>query len=180
MHGVRHLIGIASLLVLTGTAAAEPPRNAMQADLGLTVIGFGYERVVAPQLALGAMVTTMGTWFGPTYDQPWMGGHGVGVRATWFPRATASRGLYVAPYVRAIAASVKQDTDGNDVDGGTTRLGVTGGVFVGYAWLLAGHWQVRAGVGVQYIDLAAADADGNPIAFRSAWPAIDAVVGYAF
>ena len=175
----------AAAAMVAATAApghAEPAarKTQVQADLGMTVIGVGLERQVAPQLALGGYVHSLATWFGPWFDRPNLGGVALGVRVTWFPRGTAPTGLYVAGFARMVRASVLADAEGNDAPS-DVHAGLTSGAFVGYAWALPAHLSLRLGLGVQYISLAARrNADGREVAFRGPWPGLDAVVGYSF
>jgi hypothetical protein len=172
----HRIVGVvAAVLLASGVARADE----VQADLGLTVIGIGYERTLAPQLTAGIAGEFMGTWFGPYFGKPWLGGLGGGVRATWYPRATAPYGLYVAPYFRLIDVSATQDGNGHSASSGSAP-GFTAGIFVGESFELPAHFNLRLGVGVQYIDLAAPTSPLTELSFRSAWPALDLVVGYTF
>ncbi len=168
-----------AVVVATVLASGSARADEIQADLGLSVVGLGYERTVAPQLTLGIAGELMGTWFGPYFDKPWLGGLGVGLRATWFPHGRAPYGLYIAPYFRLIDVSATQDSDGHAASSGS-QPGWTGGIFAGESFALPLHLNVRLGVGIQYIDLSGPTGPLTEIAFRSVFPALDLVVGYAF
>ena len=178
----RALLGAVSLLVATtsvaeadpSSGADSPDQNQIQADLGMTVIGIGYERTVAPQLTLGIAAESLETWFGHWFNRPELGGFGVGLRATWFPYGCAPHGLYVAAFSRII-----RTTDwGNDGGIGATA-GITGGLFIGESFVFAKHWNLRVGLGVQYIALQVPTATSS-LAFRTLWPGLDTVLGYTF
>ena len=86
--------------------------------------------------------------------------------STWFARADG-RGLYLAPYVRLGRVSGTKD----GVDG--SGLAVTAGVFVGWAFGLTDHLDLRIGAGAQYIRF-----DADPLSASTAFVALDAVLGY--
>src|SRR4051794_27272852 len=115
------------------------------ADLGLSVVGLGYEQPVIGNVAIMATAEIFGTYFLPWFDAgDDVQGVGVGARATWFAHAN-EHGLYVAPYVRGVG--VRGHHDG--VTG--TGLGFTTGAFVGWAFGLVGKLDLRIGAGAQYI-----------------------------
>ena len=152
---------VAGLLLQTATSASADPistdQNQVQADLGMTVIGLGYERTVAPQLALGITAESLETWFGSWFNKPKLGGFGVGVRATWFPYGCAPHGLYVAAFSRVI-----RTTDYGD-----------------QSFVFAKHWNLRLGLGIQYIDLHVPTATSS-LSFQTLWPGLDSTLGYTF
>jgi hypothetical protein len=155
--------------------AATPPRkrNAVQADLGLAVIGLGYERVVGDHVSLQPSLHIFGTWFGPIVDEPRFAGFGGQLRASFFPLGEAPTGLYVAPFVRAERVS----TEASGVSGST--VGWSAGAFVGWSFALGERWNIRLGAGAQYMRYVARVA-GARVAFDTPFPAIDAIVGYRF
>ena len=158
-----------AVLVLATSAHADEAtlRPQLQADLGLSVVGVGYEQPIAGQLAIQAEVTIFGT-----YVLPWFGvgdrvaGFGGGVRATWFAR-TSGRGLYVTPYVRA--DRVSGDLDGMKGSG----VAIAAGAFVGWSFGLTDRLDLRIGGGAQYIYV-----DADPLAASTPFIALDAVLGY--
>jgi hypothetical protein len=159
---------LAGVTVEPSTSAADDPlpREA-HADLGLSVVGFGYERPVAPHVAVEAQGGIFGTYFLPWFD---LGddvkGLQIGGRVTWFAR-TSGRGFYVAPYLRGVAVQGSYD--------GTTGKGVgfTGGCFAGWAFALTPRLDLRLGAGAQYIYF-----DARPVDASTPFVALDVLVGY--
>lgn len=148
------------------------PRDQVQLELGLAVVALAYEHVFERHLAFQVMGGIFGTWFGPTFDKPDFSGFGGGVRATFFLTGDAPRGLYVAPFLRIDRVSTA------DADSSKT-WGYSTGSFAGWSWLLADHFNVRIGGGVQW--MAYQVPVGQRLAsFKSFFPALDLVVGYAF
>jgi len=110
----------AALAIVTVTATApaaaiaEPTALAPQAhaDLGLSIVGVGYERPVTGHVAVQAQGGIFGTYFLPWFDRgDDVQGLEVGARVTWFAR-TSGRGLYVAPYLRGVAVRGERDVQG--------------------------------------------------------------------
>ena len=166
---MRRSIVIAFLVGSSSAAVADPAalRPQAHADLGLSVVGFGYERPVSTQVAVEGEVGIFGTYFLPWFD---VGddaqGLQVGTRVTWFARATG-HGLYVAPYLRGVA--VRSSRDGTTGEG----LGFTVGAFAGWAFPLTTKLDVRVGAGAQYIHF-----DADPFSASTPFVALDALVGY--
>lgn len=164
----RSLI-LAAALLAPATATADPAVSAgqAQADLGLSVVGLGYERTVADHVAVSGEAGIFGTYFLPWFDRgDDVAGVMVGARATWFARAD-HRGLYVAPYLRGVA--VRGDSATGTADG----TGVTAGAFAGWAFGLSRRVDLRIGAGAQYIYV-----DAAPLGASTPFVALDAVVGY--
>lgn len=156
------------------TTEAKPDRpNALQADLGLAVVGLAYERMFLPWLAVQVEAQIFGTWFGPTFDLPDMRGFGGQVRPTFFLTDDGPRGLYVAPFLRINAVS----TEKNDATG--RGAGFSSGAFIGYAFLFADRVNLRLGAGAQYMSYVV-DVAGERVAFKQFFPGIDLVLGYHF
>lgn len=173
MTGRRHRPGalaIAAVALATATASAEPVRpgaGQVQADLGLSVVGLGYERALATHVALAGEAGIFGTYFLPWFDRgDDVAGLMVGARATWFARAD-HRGLYLTPYLRGVA--VRGTAGGQSGDG----VGVAAGVFVGWSVGLTRRVDLRVGAGAQYIRV-----DADPLGASTPFVALDAVVGY--
>ena len=81
-----------------------------------------YEYPVTSHIAVEAGGGIFGTYFLPWFDAGEdVKGFGGGVRATWFSR-TSGRGLYVAPYFRAIR--VTGELDGASGSGPAVTSGV--------------------------------------------------------
>lgn len=153
----------------TTVAVAEPAMSPAQAhaDLGLSVVGFGYEHPLSAHVAIEGQGGIFGTYFLPWFDAgDDVQGLQVGGRVTWFARPTG-HGLYVAPYVRGVA--VRGELDGASGDG----LGVTAGVFAGWALALTSRLDLRLGAGAQYIYF-----DADPLAASTPFVALDILVGY--
>src|SRR5687767_9472907 len=77
---------------------AAERKNAIQADLGLAVVGLAYERMLLPRIALQLEAQIFGTWFGPMFDLPNFSGVGAQVRPTWFVTGdehAGPRGVYL-------------------------------------------------------------------------------------
>lgn len=150
-------------------AIAEPAALAPQAhaDLGLSVVGLGYEHPVAANVAVEVQGGIFGTYFLPWFDRgDDVQGLQLGGRVTWFARASG-RGLYVAPYLRGVA--VRGEVDGQSGQG----LGVTAGAFVGWALGLGERVDLRLGAGAQWIYF-----DADPLAASTPFLAADILVAY--
>jgi hypothetical protein len=160
------------------TAEDAPKRNAVQADLGLAVVGLGYERVLGDHLSLQPSLHVFGTWFGPIFGEPRFSGFGGQLRASYFPLGGAPGGLYVAPFVRV--ERVTAADEGYD----RPTVGWSAGAFVGWSFLLGDRWNLRVGAGAQYMRYVARprpeNVDGPDVAFDTPFPALDAIVGYRF
>ncbi len=163
------------------TAATEPVReepphrpNAVQADLGLGVVGLAYERVLERHLALQLEAHIFGTWFGPIFDEPNLSGLGGQIRPSVFVTGDAPRGVYVAPFLRVDRVTAKS----NGAEG--RAWGYSAGGWVGYSFLfLADRLNLRIGAGVQVLAYDVS-VQGKSVAFKSLFPALDLVVGYCF
>ena len=87
------------VLAVAVPAAAEPPAQ-VQADLGLAVVGVGYEKPLGDHLAIMGEAQIFGTYFLPWFDRgDNVTGLGVQARATWF-RGENHHGLYATGYLR--------------------------------------------------------------------------------
>lgn len=158
------------ILVLAGAAAAEPPTSLapqVQADVGLAVIGVGYEHPVGSHIAVMGEVQIFGTYFLPWFDAgDDVKGLGAELRATWLARASG-RGLYVMGFARGDA--VRGDVDGMR----STGKAVSGGAAVGWVLGLGDKVDLRLGAGGQYLWI-----DGDQLDTSTPFVTIDAVVGY--
>ncbi len=168
---MRRVIVIAVLVAATAAAAepTEPAALAAQAhaDLGLSVVGVGYERPVAAHVAIEGQAGIFGTYFLPWFDRgDDVKGLQLGARVTWFARTTG-HGLYVAPYLRGVA--VRGGEGGQSGEG----LGVTAGVFAGWAFRLGARLDLRAGAGAQVIHF-----DADPFSASTPFVALDVLLGY--
>lgn len=162
-------VALVALAAGGSAASAEPVARGPQAhaDLGLSVVGFGYERPVSAHLAVEGQGGIFGTYFLPWFDRgDDVQGLQAGARVTWFARASG-HGLYVAPYVRGVAVRGAQDGQEG------TGLGGSAGVFAGWALPLTPRVDLRVGGGVQYIYF-----DAGPLSASTPFVAIDALLGY--
>ena len=160
---------VIAIVVSVTPAAAEPAALAPQAhaDLGLSVIGVGYERPIGGRVAIAAQGGIFGTYFLPWFDRgDDVQGLQVGARVTWFARASG-RGLYVAPYLRGVA--VRGEVDGESGQG----FGFTAGAFAGWAIGLGERVDLRLGAGAQWIYV-----DAPPLGASTPFLAADILLGY--
>ncbi len=165
---MRRALAIA-LVVVPTPAAAEPAALAPQvhADLGLSVVGFGYERPLSAHVAASAQAGIFGTYFLPWFDRgDDVQGLQVGARVTWFAR-TSGHGLYLAPYLRGVA--VRGHAGGMTGQG----TGFTVGAFAGWAFRLSARLDLRVGAGAQFIRF-----DAAPLSASTPFIALDTVLGY--
>lgn len=168
------IVAATAVLAAATPAAAEPAtrlQHQVQADLGLAVIGLGYEVPVAARIALQLEGHIFGTYFLPWFDAGDAArGFGGELRATWFARPSG-HGLYVLVYGRLDAVRVERD------DLTADGIGVSGGGAVGWAFRLTGRLDLRLGVGLQYIHVRA-DAQGTRLGASTPFPTLDGVLGY--
>jgi hypothetical protein len=168
-------LAIANAAVAEPTPLVEDPnlyrsprriwRGEVQADLGLAVIGVGYERAAGNHLALQGEAHVFGTYFLPWFSQgDSLAGGGLGIRATWFSREYQD-GLYVAPFVRLDELGAHGDS----------ALGYSAGAFVGWAVAFGTYERihVRIGAGAQYMHYRTASSEAV-----TPFPALDLVIGY--
>ncbi|UQA54877.1 hypothetical protein [Polyangium aurulentum] len=193
------LSAVASLLVIPAAhaqqavpaAPKEPPaapdlQNGLYADLGLHVLGVGFERVVHPRVAVQIAAD---------YYQPWtVNGNVLGAagsnwgadRNTWgvggrarafiffgFADEDAPRGLFVSPFVQVMHLWAGSGA------GTGTGLGWAVGASAGYSLVLADAVALRLGLGVQHH---AADVRGDSRfqGFSGIFPQVDIQAGYVF
>jgi hypothetical protein len=131
---------LAVIVLLAGSAGAEPAQ--VQADLGLAVVGVGYEQPLGDHLAIMGEGQLFGTYFLPWFD---LGnnviGGGVQARATWF-RGEHHHGLYAMGFLRFDEVSDEFDT---------STFGWCGGGAVGWAFPATQKLDVRVGGGLQWM-----------------------------
>lgn len=151
----------------TRSGAAEPLRNMAQLDLGLAVIGLGYERVVGARVAVQLEAQYFSTWF----MDPELSGFGAQVRPSLFVTGEAPSGVYLAPYLRVDVV------EGDIGNGYSWSLGG----FVGYAHTFAERFSVRAGAGVQVLHYTLYPDGGGPsVSDERTLPALDLVLGWRY
>jgi hypothetical protein len=159
-------------------ANARARTDAVQADLGLAVIGIAYEQLLTSSAAIQLEINTFGTWFGPLFDLPNFSGFGAQIRPTWFftPQLEGPRhGPYVAPFFRGARVSAEVGEGGATGDG----FGWSAGIFGGYAIPLGKHVDVRLGGGAQYMRYEVLRGSERT-RLRTFFPALDLVVGWSF
>ncbi|MEJ7597099.1 MAG: hypothetical protein WKG01_04245 [Kofleriaceae bacterium] len=168
---MRKLLAGVAVLAQAGSAAAEESYDQLQLDLGLSVIAVAYERAVTDHVALQLEGGIFSTYFAPWFDvgDKVMGFSG-GLRASYFLRADR-RGPYLAPFARVGRGTAERD----ELEG--TAVGVTAGVFAGWAFGLTDKLDVRIGGGVKYMHYET-DVGGETLGLSTPFVAIDAVVGY--
>jgi hypothetical protein len=164
------LLHLAAIAPATAELAPELPHQ-VQADLGLAVIGLGYEVPVAERLAIQLEAQIFGTYFLPWFDAgDDAKGLGAELRVTWFARPTG-RGFYALAYGRLDGVRIERDE--RTADG----LGVSGGAVAGWAFRLAPRLDLRLGLGAQYI-YTRAEAQGTRLGASTPFPTADVVLGY--
>jgi len=154
------------LVICAATIAATPAAAApaqLQADLGLAVIGAGYEQPVGEHVGVMAEAQIVGTYFLPWFDAgDDVIGVGGEVRASWF-RDARHRGLYAAGTFRV--DRVADDT--------THAVGWCAGLLAGYAFGATDKLDVRVGAGAQWMHYQSSTID-----IDTPFVTIDLVVGW--
>lgn len=167
-------LALAATALLSPVAARadgppEPRKNAVQADVGLSVIFLAYERVLADRVALQVGGGAFGIW----WADPKFIGWGGEVRSSFFLTGRAPHGLYLAPFVRV-------DTGKTTKNGASAwGYGSAEGAFVGYSFVILDRLNVRIGTGAQYMHYVATVA-GERVEWKKPYPCLDGVVGYEF
>lgn len=157
--------------------------NVALADLGLHVIGVGYQRRLTCHVAVQVAAEFYSPWtvntdlFG-VHGSDWpadadVSGFGGRARAFYYPFGAAPTGLWVSPFVQAMAARATRR--GQAVSG----TALAGGVSVGYAWLFADRLHLALGAGAQYHQASVGGSQSAP-GYGGLWPQVDINVGYAF
>lgn len=145
MPGVHRVIALA--LVLTPALAHA---DEVQADLGLAVVGLGYEHQLPNHIAVQAEAFITSTYF-----LDWFGindrvdGFGAGVRLTWLQRPGAS-GVYGTVLGRWSGVSTAHSD---------TFLMQEYGLAAGYAFALPHKLELRLGLGVVGFHGSSTDSD---------------------
>ncbi len=150
--------------------ADSSAQNGIYADLGLGVIGLGYERVLGEKVALNLSAH----YYRPWYVSDHVFGFGGEVRAFVFLTEPAPHGPY-------FSSSFRLDHAQAELDSGETPSGIAWGVraTLGYAFALGSAVNLRAGLGVQShaANLSAASEDQD---FAGAYPTADLMIGVRF
>lgn len=158
----------ATLTLLTAAAPARadaaPPSNTVLLDLGLHVIGVGYQRTLSSHLAVSASTGLYDAWTA-TDEVGDVRGAYLRLRPYVFLMGEAAEGLWLSPFVQG--ALVSSRTAGGEESGLAGAIGAA----IGYAFLFDDTVHLSLGGGGQYH--AAELFDG----FH--WH-VDATLGYAF
>ena len=178
------LLGLALALASTAPvqAGAEGnPQHIVLADLGLHVVGVGYQRTVSEHFAVQLDLDSWTPW---TQNINFLGLSGeafksdisgvvLRARPIWYVLAESPRGLWVSPF-------------GQVGQGWATRSGVreTGPVWalggsVGYAWLPFDRLHISIGLGAQVHGASIQGGESIP-SFTRPYAHLDGMVGWAF
>jgi hypothetical protein len=135
------------LMVFLGGASRahepEPPKNAVFLDLGLHVIGAGYQRTVSKRLALSASTGLYDAWTA-TDEVGDVRGAYLRLRPYVFLVGEAPRGLWLSPFVQGALVSAR--TPSGEKSGTAGAVGLA----VGYAFLFGDLVHLSLGGGAQY------------------------------
>ncbi|MBL8958000.1 MAG: hypothetical protein JNK82_44915 [Myxococcaceae bacterium] len=166
---------LARVLVMTALLAGEDepqlPKNVIVADVGLHVVGLGYQRNLTPQLAVQLTASLYVPWTQSAVgvESTQVAGLIGRLRLFVYPQAQAPRGFWLSPFVQAGAANETRD--------GAVQRGVVwaAGASAGWAWLPWNRLHLALGFGVQYHWAKFPAGPG----FGRFWPQIDGSVGFA-
>jgi hypothetical protein len=173
MRGVKHVVGavvsVSVCLCLAAPAVADEPAPlgaAIQLDLGLAVVGLGYEHALGPRIGVMGELQIFSTYFLPQFDLgDRVDGWGAEVRGTYYVR-DGGRGPYATVFARA--NRVTADEAATDSGGGFS-IGACGG----YVFGITPRLDIRVGGGAQYLHYALDTADAS-----TPFVQLDLVVGY--
>lgn len=163
----RVTVCVALILALGAPAfAADPaPRpNAVFLDLGLHVIGAGYQRTISRRVALSASTGLYDAWTATDEVGDVRGGY-LRLRSYVFLVGEAPRGLWLSPFVQGAVVSAKTPS------GAKSGLAGAAGLAVGYAFLFGDLVHLSLGGGGQY--------HASEIFHRFHWH-LDVTLGIAF
>jgi hypothetical protein len=170
---------LAGAVLAVGLAAPAAPaahadsalHNQAQADVGLAVVGIGYEIPIADHLALMAEGQIFGTYFLPWFDRgDDAKGGGAQLRATWFMEPSGA-GLYIMAFGRMDGVQIDRD------DLTANGIAVSTGIAAGWAFRLSDHIDLRVGAGVQYMYMNGI-TDGTTLGASTPFVTLDTVIGY--
>ncbi len=173
----------------------EQPKNAIVLDLGLHVVGIGYQRSFGSNVALQLDLDTYQPWtqednvVGNTsqgYDSDLRGvvvrfrPFFYGLFHTPYPAGGPPTGFWVSPFVQWGLAWATTTTSVN-IETQTGHV-FAAGVSAGWAWLLWSHLWVMLGAGGQYhmAKIPQTIAFTYVPSFARIYPQIDANLGLAF
>lgn len=148
------------------------PENVVFADLGLHVIGLGYQRKVSPHVA----ISISGNFYDPWTVTDKLGdvrGGVLRVRPYFFLLDEAPRGPWISPFFQG--GVVRGERNGESKIGPAGALGAA----IGYAFLFADRVHLSLGVGGQLHAAYIPDSSRKP-SFYTAGLHVDATLGFAF
>jgi hypothetical protein len=161
----------ALVLVCVARVAHADPQNMIVADVGLHVVGLGYQRSVADHIAVQVDAESYTPW---THETGFFDATGFLVRARPFYYVHAApRGVWISPFAQL--GRVTGTRNGVDASGIAWAVGVS----AGYAWLVRDRVHILVGAGVQY-DVAHVGDPATKPSFAGLWPQLDGSLGYAF
>jgi hypothetical protein len=143
-------------IMATSVVALADPENVISVNPLALINGevsVQYERVLIPHFSLALSVSLYDASIDP-FASDLNGATVVGPSFTLQPRfyfiQDAPRGLYLSPFFRLdyLAASNVDDGNGGTLSG--SGLGYAVGGIIGWSWLFADIFNVKAGLGLQY------------------------------
>lgn len=148
------------------------PKNIVFADLGLHVIGLGFQRTVSPHVALSVSANMYVPWTVTDKLGDLRGGV-LRLRPYFFITNEAPRGMWVSPFIQGGFVSGERD--------GTSKMGSTGalGASLGYAFLFADRVHLSLGIGGQMHYGWIPDSSAAPSFYTAGFHA-DLTLGFAF
>jgi hypothetical protein len=184
LRSLPFVVSLAAAVSVTPAALAEEiPRYMLLADLGAHVLGLGYGRTLAPELAVQIGADLYSPWTqnvnllglglpGVTTHGDLVGGILRG-RAFYYPFASAPSGFWLSPFLQYGLGKATRD--------GEPRVSSVwaAGASAGYAFLLGRSVVIALGAGAQYHAAHVLGGDGAP-SFGRFYPTLDINVGYLF
>jgi len=179
---MRSLVVLA-VMSWSGSSSAEAPLDAkqvpfggnrpqVQLDLGLAVVGAGFEHPLGEHVAIQIGAQLFSTYFAPWFDAgDQVVGFGGELRPTLF-LSPHHRGVYFTPFLRVARVTGEHETGATG-----SGVGFSTGVFAGYAFALTKRLDLRVGAGVQYLRYLV-DTSAGEVGVSTPFVALDLVVGY--
>jgi opacity protein-like surface antigen len=182
------MTAVVGIPTISARGDQEPLKNVVLADLGLHVIGAGYQRTLAPGIALQLDLESYTPWtqstnlFGASDGyQGDLSGVALRFRPIFFglfgtgakDGDGAPTGVWCSPFGQFGIARASR--------GGDVRTGHVWalGAGAGYSWLLWGRFAILLGAGGQYHVANIPGGDSIP-SFKRFYPTLDGNAGYAF
>jgi hypothetical protein len=157
------------------------PRNVISTnplDIISGSIGVQYERVFARFFSLAIGVSFYDSDMDPinSSDVNVIGGGVTLQPRVYLLRRGAPRGLYLSPVVSVFYLSAGE----TDMTYAVSGAGYSVGGLVGWSWLIGRHFNIKVGLGVQYIHFALTDSDGTVVGAAGVAPLGELTLGLAF